>query len=285
VRLVALFLALALLILAAGCTQSPGADRFNVDGDGRLSITLAPDARTNATVLNETVTRVVFTADDGVPVTAYIAAPAHPKAAVVYIPGANEPVTGHATRFASYPDAGIAFLYLDVRGNGFETPGTPLDLTADYARFRQDQWPQYYRIVADVMRARAYLAKTYGVPVWAVGSSNGGRYAAVAAGIDPALAGYAGVSTSGLGTTPGAKSVAQRFEASVDPATYIGAISPRQVLVYHAQADTIIPFAQGQALFAAAKEPKAFVQFNGSHGINPEVDADLIGRLTQIYGR
>ncbi|HIH02750.1 MAG TPA: alpha/beta hydrolase [Methanoregulaceae archaeon] len=284
-RLVALGAALCLLLLAAGCTQSPGTDRFNVDGDGWLAIALAPDARVNATALNTTVTRVVFTADDGVPVTAYVAAPAHPKAAVVYVPGANEPVTGHASRFASYPDARIAFLYLDVRGNGFETPGTPLDLNADYARFRADQWPQSYRIIADVMHARAYLAQTYGVPVWAVGSSNGGRYAAVAAGIDPAFAGYAGVSTSGLGTKPGAKSVAQRFDASVDPATYIGAISPRQVLIYHSQSDTIIPFARGQALFTTAGEPKAFVPFNGSHGINPEVDADLIGRLTQIYGR
>ncbi len=288
-RLLALGAALCLLLLAAGCTQSPGTDRFNVDGDGRLSIALAPDARVNATVLNTTgnatLSRVIFTADDGVPVTAYVAAPAHPKAAVVYVPGANEPVTGHASRFVSYPDAGIAFLYLDVRGNGFETPGTPLDLNADYARFRADQWPQSYRIIADIMRARAYLAQAYGVPIWAVGSSNGGRYAAVAAGIDPQFAGYAGVSTSGLGTKPGAKSIAQRFEASVDPATYIGAISPRQVLIYHAEADTIIPFAQGQALYTTAREPKAFVPFDGSHGINPNVDADLIGRLTQIYGR
>ncbi len=243
----------------------------------------------NATVLNTTgnatLSRVVFTADDGVPVTAYVAAPPHPKAAVVYVPGANEPVSGHAARFRTFTDAGIAFLYLDVRGNGFETPGTKLDLNADYARFKQDQWPQYYRIVADAMRARAYLATTYGVPVWAVGSSNGGRYAAVAAGIDPQFAGYAGVSTSGFGgIQPGNRQTAQRFEVSVDPATYIGAISPRPVLIYHSQTDKVIPFADGQALFAAAKEPKTFVPFNGSHGINPAVDADLIGRLTQIYG-
>ena len=290
VRTFALCLALALLLLAAGCTQSPGRDSFNVDGDGRLSVALAPDARVNATVLNTTgnatLSRVVFTADDGVPVAAYLAAPSNPRAAIVYVPGANEPVSGHAARFGTFADAGIAFLYLDVRGNGFETPGDRLDLNADYVRFKQDQWPQYYRVVADVMRARAYLAKTYGVPVWAVGSSNGGRYAAVAAGIDPQFAGYAGVSTSGLGgIQPGNRQTAQRFEVSVDPATYIGAISPRQVLIYHSQADKVVPFAQGQALFAAAKEPKTFVQFNGSHGINPAVDADLVGRLTQIYGR
>lgn len=284
-RLPALCLALALLLLATGCTQSAGRDRFNVDGDGRLSIIPGQDEPVNATVLNSTLTRVVFTADDGVPVTAYVAAPPHPKAAIVYVPGANEPVNGHASRFEAYPAEGIAFCYLDVRGNGFETPGTPLNLNADYARFRQDQWPQYYRIVADIMHAREYLAQTYGAPVWAAGSSNGGRYAAVAAGIDPAFAGYAGVSTSGLGgVRPGDPQTAQRFEVSVDPATYIGSISPRQVILYHARNDPIVPFADGQALYAAANEPKAFVAFNGSHGINPEVDADLLGRLTQIYG-
>lgn len=288
-RTVALCLALALLLVAAGCTQAPGADRFAVDADGRLSVTLAPDARVNATVLhargNATLSRLVFTADDGVPVTAYLAAPPNPRAAIVYVPGANEPVSGHAARFWTFADAGIAFLYLDVRGNGFETPGEPLDLDADYARFRADQWPQSYRVVADAMRARAYLAQAFGVPVWAVGSSNGGRSAAIAAGIDPQFAGYAGVSTSGLGgVRPGTPRAAQRFAASVDPATYVGAISPRQVLIYHAQADPIIPFADGQALFAAAREPKTFVEFDGSHGINPRVDADLVGRLTQIYG-
>jgi fermentation-respiration switch protein FrsA (DUF1100 family) len=285
----ALVVCLALALLAAGCTGAPRTDTFALDGEGRLTLALAPDIQANATVLNSsgnaTLSRLVFSAPDGVPVTAYVAAPLHPRAAVVYIPGANEPVSGHASRFATYPDAGIAFLYLDVRGNGFETPGSPTDLRADYDALKQDRWPQSYRVVADAMRARAWLADAYGVPVWAVGSSNGGRTAAIAAGIDPAFAGYAGVSTSGLGVSrPGNRQTAQRFERSVDPATYLGAISPRPVVVYHSRADPVIPFADGQALFAAANEPKTFVQFNGTHGIDSEVDRDLIGRLTQIYG-
>lgn len=285
VRVPALCLVLALALLAAGCTGTSRTDTFNVDGGGRLSIALAPETPVNATVLDATLTRLVFAAPDGVPVTAYVAAPPHPRAAVVYVPGANEPVSGHASRFADYPAAGIAFLYLDVRGNGFETPGRPLDLNEDYAALRQDRWPQSYRVVADAMRARVWLAGAYAVPVWAVGSSDGGRYAAIAAGVDPAFAGYAGVSTSGLGAArPGNRQTAERFERSVDPATYIGSIGPRPVVLYHARADPVVPFAGGQALFAAANEPRTFVQFNGTHGINPEVDRDLIDRLTQIYG-
>lgn len=288
-RAAVLCLVLALLLLAAGCSSAPAQDSFTLDGDGRLGIDLAPSPAPNVTVLdatpNATLSRVVFAAPDGVPVTAYLAAPADPTAAVVYVPGANEPVTGHATRFSSYPAAGIAFLYLDVRGNGFETPGRPVNLDADYAAFRQDRWPQSYRFVADAMRARAYLATTCDCPVWAVGSSNGGRYAAIAAALDPGFAGYAGVSTSGSGAArPGDRQEAQRFERSVDPATCIGSIAPRPVVLYHSRTDTVIPFARGQALFGAAREPKAFVAFNGSHGIDPGVDADLIRRLTQVYG-
>ena len=65
----------------------------------------------------------------------------------------------------------------------------------------------------------------------------------------------------------------------------IGVISPRPVLVYHAGADPVIPFADGEALFEAARDPRTFVPFSGQHGIDPVVDADLIGRLTQVYGR
>lgn len=289
-RTPALFcLAVALaLLLVAGCTEAPAGDRFTLDGDGRLAIALGPGAPANATVLNATgditLSRVVFAADDGVPVIAYVAAPPDPKAAIVYVPGANEPVSGHTQRFRTFADAGIAFLYLDARGNGFETPGEPFDRSDELNRFRQDRWPQSYRVVADAMHARAYLAETYGVPVWAVGSSNGGRYAAIAAGIDPAFAGYAGVSTSGISAGRTSGDVSRRFTASLDPAAYISAISPRPVVLYHAEVDPVIPFADGRALFEAAKEPKAFVTFNGSHGIDPTVDADLVGRLTQIYG-
>lgn len=284
----ALALILALVVLGAGCTGTPRTDTFNVDGAGRLSIALAPEIEANATVVNTTgnviLSRVILTAPDGVPVTAYVAAPPDPVAAVVYVPGANEPVSGHAERFRTYPEAGIAFCYLDVRGNGFETPGEPLDRREQFEQFRQDRWPQTYRIVADVMRARTYLAGEYGVPAWALGSSDGGRYAAIAAGIDPGFAGYAGVSTSPYRAQLGSGDLSRRFTASIDPATYIGGISPRPVVLYHAEYDPVIPFAEGKALFAAAREPKSFVVFAGPHGISPEVDDDLLGRLTQVYG-
>ncbi len=278
---------LALLLVGAGCTGAPAGDTYRVGDDGRLVLTLAPDGAPAIEVLNKTenftLSRLVFSSG-GVPVTAYVGAPARPAAGIVYVPGVNEPVSGHSERFRQYAAAGFAFLYLDVRGNGFETPGARTDLGAEYRQFERGEWPQSYRIVADVLRARSHLARAYGIEsIWAVGSSNGGRYAAVAAAVDPAFAGYAGVSTSGFGEIERIDAWPRRFLASIDPGSTIGSISPRPVLLYHAEADPVIPYSDGQALFRAAREPKTFVPFPGSHGIDPLVDADLIGRLTQVY--
>jgi dienelactone hydrolase len=279
--------ALVVLVFAAGCANTPAGDTYRVDSDGNLVITLVQESAWEGTVLNRTdnitLSRVVFS-NGGTPVTSYVAAPPHPRAGIVYIPGANEPVTGHAERFREYATAGFAFLYLDVRGDGFETPGDRFDLASEYRLFRNREWPQYYRVVADAMRARVHLEREYGISsVWIVGSSNGGRYAAIAAATDPSFSGYVGISTSGF-SIGGGDADLRRFTSSIDPAARIGSISPRAVLIYHSESDPIIPFGDGRALYEAAKEPKTFVTFAGSHGIDPMSDRDLIGRLTQIYG-
>ena len=287
--LAALALLFLLLAAGAGCTGAPAEDRCRIGDDGLLSLSLIEGGSRSIEVLerdgNYTLSRAVFSSG-GDPVTAYIGASASPTVGIVYVPGANEPVFGHRDRFRRYADAGIAFLYLDVRGNGFETPGARADLGAEYREFTQGGFPQSYRIVADVLRARALLAEELDLAtIWAVGSSNGGRYAAVAAAIEPAFSGYVGVSTSGFGDLSGLDEGPRRFVGTLDPVEYFGAISPRPVLVYHAEADPVIPFSDGQALFKAAREPRTFVPFAGGHGIDPLVDVDLIGRLTQVYGR
>ena len=41
---------------------------------------------------------------------------------------------------------------------------------------------------------------------------------------------------------------------------------------------------EGKALFATANEPKTFIEFNGSHGINGDVDQRLVMHWAQVYG-
>jgi len=50
-----------------------------------------------------------------------------------------------------------------------------------------------------------------------------------------------------------------------DPLDYIGAISPRPLLLMHGTQDQVVPFSQALELFEAANEPKLMLSYNGSH--------------------
>jgi dienelactone hydrolase len=285
---------LVVLAAFAGCTSSTATPSYSVDSNGVLSVTCAP-VTTSETVLfaNETYTveKLVLRTTTGDVVT-YLSYPKTPKAAIVYIPGAGEKITGHEERMVRYAAAGYAFMFVDTRGRGGETAGSAFSPQADYVKFKagnQDDWPQYYLTICDISSAQAMLTAKFGAPVYAVGGSNGGRYAAVAAGVDKNFAGYVGISTADWGlksavTAQGGSGDVLRFATSLEPSTYLPLISPRPVWMFHNATDPIIPYAYGQELYATANAPKNFTEFNGDHGINPDVDARLIAQWAQIYG-
>lgn len=287
VPVVSVIAALMLCICLAGCAGTPPKSSYSLDSNGFLSLTCAP-VTTSEEVLfsNETYTktRIIMHTQSG-DVVMYLAAPQQPLAAVEYAPGAGERIAAHEGRLARYPAAGYAFAFVDIRGNGAETPGSPLNLQLDFERYQKGDWPQFYRTICDMSAARSLLAGRFGVPVYAAGSSNGGRYAAVAAALDPEFAGYIGISTSGFnmaGEQYGGD--AGRFLLSVDPDNYIGRISPRTVWIFHSKADGIIPFDDGRELYDRARDPKTFTEFYGGHGINGDVDDRIIAHWAQIYG-
>ena len=285
-----------LILASAGCTGTPGTGTkpaYSVDNKGILSVTCAP-VTTSEEILfsNETYTktRIVMHTQSG-DVVIYITAPKNPKAVIVYAPGAGEKITGHEVRMLKYAAAGYAFMFVDTRGNGAETLGLPFSpqlVQLDYSRFENGDWPQYYLSVCDLVSAQKIVSNRFSVPVYVMGSSNGGRYAAVAAGVDPQFAGYVGISTSDWGLLDstiqqGYTGDPVRFATSVEPSTYFTKITPRPVWIFHAASDPIIPFANGKQFFDLAKEPKTFTEFSGSHGINSDVDTQIIMHLRQIY--
>ncbi|MCX6684420.1 MAG: alpha/beta hydrolase [Methanoregula sp.] len=282
---------LILFIAFSGCTGSATKSTYSVDSKGILSVSCAP-VTTSETVLftNETYTKtkIVMHTQSGDVVT-YLAAPGQPAAAVVYVPGAGEKLAGHEERMVRYSEAGFAFLFVDTRGNGGETPGYPLNPQLDFNWFEKGDWPQYYLTICDLVESQQILSDRFGVPVYAMGSSNGGRYAAVAAGVDPDFAGYVGISTSDWGILNSALQEGYtgdplRFATSLEPSTYFRKISPRPVWIFHAVNDPIIPFENGKQFFQLAEEPKTFIEFSGEHGINPDVDKRIIMQWAQIYG-
>jgi uncharacterized protein len=281
---------LIVFIALAGCTGSRTSSSYSVDSNGVLAMSCAA-ATTSEEMLftNETYTKtkIVMHTQRGDVVT-YLAAPKHPRAAIVYVPGAGENPAGHEERMVRYAAADYAFLFVDIRGNGGQTPGYPLNPQRDFSLFEKGDWPQYYLTVCDLVAAQQILSGRFGAPVYAMGSSNGGRYAAVATGIDPEFSGYVGISTSDWGVLD---SVIQqgysgnliRFATSLEPSTYFTKISPRPVWIFHAVNDPIIPFDSGKQFFKDAHEPKTFIEFSGEHGINTDVDNRILMQWAQIY--
>lgn len=295
------FITILLLILVAGCLTLAGCSgtpahpvsSYTVDAGGVLTLHCAPvTADEIILVSNDTFTksRIVMHTESGDVVT-WLAAPKQPLAAVVYAPGAGERVGGHEERMVRYASQGFAFYYIDMRGNGGETAGLPFGqqmVEQDFERFEQGMMPQYYLSVCDLTAAKNLLTERYHVPVYVMGSSNGGRYAAVAAGTNMDFAGYVGISTSGWGlldsvTSQGLTGDPVRFAASSEPGTHIGRIAPRPVWIFHAKNDPVIPFEAGEELFSRAQEPKTFIAFSGSHGINSDVDGRFLREWAQIY--
>lgn len=285
---------LIMLLVLSGCTGTPSKSTYSVDDKENLTLTCAPVTITEEMLFaNETYTksRIVFHTGNG-DVVSYLGAPKQPKAAIVYSPGAGEKLAGHEERMVRYASAGYAFLFVDTRGNGGETAGIPFSqqlIQQDYAKFEKGEMPQYYLSLCDLISAQKMLSGRYNIPVYAMGSSNGGRYAAIAAGTDPAFAGYIGISTSDWGLLDSAKQRGitgdpVRFATSIEPSTYLARISPRPIWIFHAKEDPIIPFESGQQFFEKAPEPKTFIEFSGDHGINPDVDEHIIMQWAQIYG-
>jgi dienelactone hydrolase len=267
----------AVLCAAAGCSapEAPQAS-YLLGEDGRLIIKAVPPDYTETGVNRSggvAISRITFS-NPGGPVYALLAAPDDPVAAIVFVPGAGVKAVAHLERAETYAAAGIVFCVVDPRGNGDETPGYSFDIQRDFALYREGKWPQVYRVITDLIIAREMLDERYGVPVYAMGSSNGGRYTAISAAADPGFAGWFGISTSGYsGAAAQFEGDFRLFIVSIDPDTAVGYISPRPVRVYHAMDDRVIPFADGMALFNHAREPKDFIAFNGTHGITAEVDA------------
>jgi dienelactone hydrolase len=271
------------LVLGAGCIGAgPGGPSWSVSGDGYLTLSCHAPASVNEQVLEKnsslTLSEISFHNIDE-EIYGFLAAPPSPRGAVILAPGAGVTKERERDRVETYALAGCAALVLDLRGNGGETPGWPFNPEADFLAFNSGSWPEFYKTVCDLAAAQGLVSSRWRVPVYSMGASNGGRYAAIAAAADPGFAGYIGVSTSGFALAgTGYTGNASRFLLSIDPDHSIGKIAPRPVWIFHSRSDPIINFTLGQELFGQAGNPKEFIVFNGTHGENGEVD----GRVEQI---
>ena len=283
---VILLVAVVGLILGTGCTGTgTGGASWSVTGDGYLDVACPVPMTLNENTLERngslTLSEVSFH-DIDEDVYGLLAAPENPRGAVILAPGAGVTKEGERERVEEYAMAGCAALVLDLRGNGGETKGRGFSPEQDFLAFNAGVWPEFYKTVCDLSASRGVVSGRWKIPVFAMGASYGGRYAAIAAAADPGFSGYIGVSTSGFGLAGNQYSAenVSRFLLSIDPDHAIGKIAPRPVWIFHSRRDPVINFTLGEELYSRAGNPKEFVVFNGTHGENDEVDVKVIDICT-----
>jgi uncharacterized protein len=279
--------------IGAGCSGTEKKEEikitpaWNISEDGLVKFTFPPAIVKNKTTeQNENLTKedLILTGFSG-DVHAVLVTPPKPEVILIWAPGANNAASNVSEYLKEYASRNIAVCVLDIRGNGGGglTPGYPMNIQKDLNLYLNGEWPEFYLIAGDLMRLEGYLTERFpSVPIWISGESNGGRYAALAASADQNITGYIGISTSGFGKmgeqyeTP-----VKDFLISIDPDITVPSINPRPVILFHAPADPIIPYKEGQALAKAAGQNVKFISFNGTHGVNREVDQEIFQIVKQ----
>ncbi|MDP2768187.1 MAG: alpha/beta hydrolase, partial [Candidatus Methanoperedens sp.] len=122
-----------------------------------------------------------------------------------------------------------------------------------------------------------------------LGESNGGRFAIIAAALDPDIKGVVGISTSGYDTESEIVNIRDetliRFYRSIDPDTYLKSIPPRKFVMLHSINDNIISIDLAESTFNKAKEPKQFYSVTtGTHGFSEGMREPLEKELRLMLG-
>lgn len=182
----------------------------------------------------------------------------NPVPGIVFLPGGgvkkeDEPA---AKEIASL---GYAVLVIDQRGIG-ETSGIYPNYDQDKLIFEKRKESIQHLGVYDALRGLDVLKNLEEIDkenLLIGGSSMGGRYAMIAAAIDPSIKKAIIISSAGFhiestkfGTDP--------YFLSIDPDRYVKDISPNKLVMFHSTKDSIIKIDDAKYTFSLAEAPKTF---------------------------
>ena len=198
--------------------------------------------------------------DDGVRLHAWFIPAPEARAVLLYFHGNAGNISHRLDRIALFQRLGLSVLIVDYRGYG-KSVGQPSEAGT----------------YQDALAAWRYLTVERRVPpdnIVLFGRSLG---AAIAAWLATQVTPGAVILESGFRSLPAFGATIYpwlpvrwlaRFD--YDTKAYLADIH-RPVLVIHSRADDIIPFREGEALYAAANPPKRFLEIRGGHN-----DADFL---------
>lgn len=206
--------------------------------------------------------------------------------AVVLLPGATVTKEGTQTLAEILSDMGYASLGIEQRNRG------GVNMEYDYSLFMDSKEPIEHKMVFDALRSVDVLRQDSRIDaqkIAIIGESNGGRFAIIAAALDPGIKGVIGISTSGYDTESQLINVRDenvtRFYRSIDPDTYLGFIPPRKFVMMHSVNDNIIPINLAENTFKKAQEPKQFYTVTtGTHGFSEGMKVPLENEAKQMLG-
>jgi len=204
---------------------------------------------------------------------------------IVILPGATIRKEGTQTLADIFSNMGYASIGIEQRNRG------GVDMNYDYNLWKNKSEPVEHKMVFDALRSVDVLRQEPSIDperIAIVGESNGGRFAIIAAAIDPGISGVIGISTSGYDIESQIGDITDenliRFDRSIDPETYLGFIPPRKFVMIHSVNDTIIPIQLARNTFKKAKEPKQFYTVTtGTHGYSEGMKEPLENELKRIF--
>jgi len=212
----------------------------------------------------------------------------HPVPGILILPGASVSKEGKQGLSAELADMGYASMVIDQRNLG------GVDFQLDGRLFQAGLETTQHKMVFDALKAVDVMRQYPAVDpdnIAIIGISNGGRFAIIAAAIDPSISGVVGISTSGYDVESfianDSSQVTEnqtRFLRSIDPDTYLDRLPPRKLVMVHMLNDSIIPLELAQVTYVKAGEPKVFYPVEGSsHGYNAAMRDVLEAELGLMF--
>lgn len=269
-----------------------GSDKWSVDENGTLSY---PENRGHVDVSilksetgqKDSLKIISFKSKDYV-VEGILRIPLEKKKVpgIVILPGATVPKEGTQTLADIFSRMGYASIGIEQRNLG------GVDMRSDYDLWKKGIEPVQHKMVFDALRAVDVLRQMPLIDpekIAIVGESNGGRFAIIAAAIDPGISGVIGISTSGYDIDSHVDEINDadiiKFYRSVDPDTYLRFLPPRKIVMMHSVNDSIIPIGLAWDTYNKSFEPKQFYSIaSGTHGYSEDMRDDLEKELRIMLG-